>query len=73
MEARDCAYLWAWEPLHPADLAGLLARLRTPWWVCGGWAFDLFLNRETRRHDDLDVAVLRGDQPALFRYLRAGI
>jgi hypothetical protein len=30
MEARDYAYLWAWEPLHPADLAGLLAGLRTP-------------------------------------------
>jgi hypothetical protein len=71
MEARDYASLWAWEPLHPADLAGLLARLRTPWWICGGWALDLFLNRETRRHDDLDVAVLRRDQPALFRYLQA--
>jgi hypothetical protein len=43
--------------------------LRTAWWICGGWALDLFLGRETRRHDDLDVAVLRRDQPTLFRHL----
>ncbi len=70
MEARDYAHLWAWEALHPADLARLLYGLRTPWWICGGWALDLFLGRETRRHDDLDVAVLRRDQPTLFRHLR---
>jgi hypothetical protein len=71
MEARDYAHLWAWEPLHPADLARLLSGLGAPWWICGGWALDLFLRRETRRHDDLDVAVLRRDQPALFRHMRA--
>lgn len=69
METRDYAYLWAWEPLHPADVAPVLHGLGTPWWICGGWALDLFLGRETRRHDDLDVAVLRRDQPALFRHL----
>ena len=69
MEPRDYAYLWAWEPLQPADLAGLLNGLGVSWWICGGWALDLFLGRETRRHDDLDVAVLRSDQRALFNYL----
>jgi Aminoglycoside-2''-adenylyltransferase len=69
MAPGDYAYLWAWEPLHPAELARLLCGLRTPWWICGGWALDLFLGRETRRHDDLDVAVLRRDQPTLFRHL----
>jgi hypothetical protein len=38
--------------------------------VAGG-ALDLFLDRETRRHDDLDVALLRKDQVALFDYLWA--
>jgi hypothetical protein len=32
---------------------------------------DLFLDRETRRHDDLDVALLRRDQLALFHHVRA--
>ncbi len=33
-----------------------------PWAVCGGWAIDLFLNRTTRPHKDVDFAVLREDQ-----------
>ena len=69
MEPRDYAHLWAWEPLQPADLAPLLNGLPMPWWICGGWALDLFLGRETRRHDDLDVAVLRRDQHVLCRHL----
>jgi hypothetical protein len=69
VEPRDYAYLWAWEPFQPADFAGLLNGLGASWWICGGWALDLFLGRETRRHDDLDVAVLRRDQHALFRHL----
>lgn len=70
-DARDYAYLWAWEPIHPEEVAELLSGFARPWWICGGWALDLFLNRETRRHDDLDVALLRHDQRALYRHLRA--
>lgn len=70
-EASDHSSLWAWEPLHPQELNSLLDGFAGSWWVCGGWALDLFLNRETRRHDDLDVAVLRDDQHALFRHLQA--
>jgi hypothetical protein len=33
MEPRDYAYLWAWEPLDPADLARILYGLQTPWCV----------------------------------------
>jgi hypothetical protein len=69
-DARDYAYLWAWEPIHPEEIADLLSGFARPWWICGGWALDLFLGRETRRHDDLDVAVLRRDQLRLFRHLR---
>jgi hypothetical protein len=68
-EAGDYAFLWAWEPLHPDDLARQLLGFDGPWWICGGWALDLYLNRETRRHDDLDVALLRRDQLALHRHL----
>jgi hypothetical protein len=47
----------------------MLTAFPRPWWICGGFALDLFLGYETRRHDDLDVAVLRRDQRALFDYL----
>jgi hypothetical protein len=69
-DAGDYAFLWAWESLHPDDIGRLFSDFERPWWICGGWALDLFLDRETRRHDDLDVALLRRDQFALFDYLR---
>lgn len=69
-EALDHPSMWEWEPLRPEAVARLLDGFGRPWWVCGGWALDLFLNRQTRRHEDLDVAVLRDDQQALFRYLQ---
>jgi hypothetical protein len=37
---------------------------------CGGWAIDLFLNRITRSHKDVDVAILRTDQRLMFDFLR---
>lgn len=39
------------------------------WVVCGGWAIDLFLNRITRPHKDVDFAVLRKDQLIIQEYL----
>ena len=43
-----------------------------PWGIAGGWAIDLFLQREGRPHSDIDVAVLRGDQQHLRSRLPAG-
>ena len=47
-----------------------LVALRAPWWIAGGWALDLFLGRQTREHEDIDVALLRRDQLALRAHLR---
>jgi hypothetical protein len=55
----------------PLRVGGLLAELPCAWYVCGGWALDLFLDRVTREHKDVDVAVARGDQAMVQRYLRA--
>src|SRR2546421_11371160 len=41
------------------------------WGIAGGWAIDLFLDRQTRPHDDLDVPVLRHDQENLRAHLGA--
>jgi aminoglycoside-2''-adenylyltransferase len=68
-DAGDYGFLWAWEPLTPTEVGRLLNDFNRPWWIAGGWAIDLFLGRETRRHDDLDVAVLRGDQLSLYQLL----
>ena len=39
------------------------------WFIAGGWAIDLFLESETRLHQDIEVAIFRKDQTALHNYL----
>jgi hypothetical protein len=39
------------------------------WAVCGGWAIDLYLDRVTRPHKDVDFAILRKDQLIIQEYL----
>jgi uncharacterized protein (DUF952 family) len=50
--------------------AQVMAGFAGPWWVAGGWALDLFLDRKTRPHADLELSVLAADQAALFEHLR---
>ena len=47
----------------------LLAGLGRPWFLCGGWASDAWLGRQTREHGDVDIAVLHHDQRAIFEHL----
>jgi len=58
-----------WEPIAVEEAAGLMAGLRIPWWIAGGWAIDLFLGRQTRAHGDTDVLVRRDDQLEVQGYL----
>jgi hypothetical protein len=39
------------------------------WFVAGGWAIDLFLERQTRHHSDLALGIFRRDQLALQAFL----
>lgn len=55
---------------EPQQVGELLRDLPCPWYVCGGWALDLFLGRVTRVHKDVDVAIARTDQTIVQRYLR---
>jgi hypothetical protein len=45
-------------------VAAFFATLPVPWWIAGGWAIDLFLGRQTRAHEDIDVLILRRDHQA---------
>lgn len=53
----------------PSDAARLLAGLPARWWVAGGWAIDLWLGRQTRDHEDLDIAILRSEQSIVRAHL----
>jgi hypothetical protein len=51
------------------EVAAFLADFPRPWFISGGWAIDLFLNRVTRDHEDVDIAIFRRDQRDLRTYL----
>ncbi|MFC4737159.1 nucleotidyltransferase domain-containing protein [Bacillus daqingensis] len=40
-----------------------------PWYIAGGWAVDLAIGRETRVHQDAEIAVFRDDQLRLKKHL----
>ena len=58
-----------WQPLSVPQTVELMTGLEVAWWIAGGWAIDLFLNRSTRHHVDIDVLVLRKDQVSACRHL----
>lgn len=58
-----------WEPLTVEQVSELLRGIEVPWWIAGGWALDLFMGRQTRAHNDIEIAVYRDDLDALRRHL----
>jgi hypothetical protein len=63
--ADEAHPLGRWQPWSPHEVAAFFAPLPALWWIAGGWAIDLFLGRQTREHEDIDVQVLRRDQHAV--------
>ena len=43
-------------------------RFGYPWFIAGGWAIDLFLDRETRIHEDIEIGIYRKHQMKLYGY-----
>ena len=52
----------------PLQIATVLRDFKPSWFVAGGWAIDLFLEKETRLHQDIEIAIFRKDQAALHDY-----
>lgn len=59
----------AWEPWTPWQVHERLSGLTVPWCVIGGWSIDLAVGRQTRPHEDLEIAILRSD----FRAVRQAL
>ena len=56
-------------PEPVARLIKLMAEFDRPWFLCGGWAVDAWLGRQTRDHGDIDVAMFANDVEAVFGHL----
>lgn len=73
MSHEDWIDLKRRRPLSVRQTAELMTGLEVEWWIAGGWAIDLFLDRITRDHADTDVLVLRRDQVRVcLHFLNAG-
>lgn len=53
----------------PLAVAHLMNDFPHSWCIAGGWAIDLFVNRISRLHKDVDIAIWRNDQLAIRTYL----
>jgi len=49
-------------------IKGIMDKFGYPWFIEGGWAIDLFLDKETRRHEDIEIGIYRKHQMQLYRY-----
>ena len=52
----------------PLQVSTMMRDFKPSWFVAGGWAIDLFLEKETRIHQDIEIAIFRKDQTALHDY-----
>src|SRR5699024_6963631 len=47
----------------------IMSDFNQPWFFAGGWAIDLFLGKETRIHEDIEIGIFREDQFDIKRFL----
>lgn len=53
------------------DVKKLLNGLDIRWAFCGGYAIDIFLGKETRKHGDIDICVFENDRNAIKKHMLA--
>jgi len=56
---------------EPKRIQKLLDSYSGNWMIAGGWGIDLFLNKETRNHHDIEIAIPRKDQNRIKEYLKS--
>lgn len=67
--AMSAQELGPWEPLTVESVVATFASASFRWWISGGHALDLHLQRSWRDHEDTDVGVLRRDLPTVYALL----
>lgn len=54
---------------EPHRIDQLLKEYQGNWMIAGGWAIDLYLNKISRSHQDIEIAIPRTEQLQLQSYL----
>lgn len=62
---KSCESSFAEAFREPLTVAHLMNDFPHSWCIASGWAIDLFVNRISRLHKDVDIAIWRSDQLAL--------
>lgn len=61
--------LGRWDPLDLSVVVGLFAPAEFRWWVTGGHALELHVDRRWRPHADIDISFCRQDSAGVRRLL----
>ncbi|MBU5442202.1 hypothetical protein [Paenibacillus sp. MSJ-34] len=61
--------IYNWLPISVTEIHEIFSNIPVTWCIAGGWALDLFLGHQTRKHADIDVVLLREEQRTAFDYL----
>ncbi|GEM_PF-1847 len=61
-----------WAPLTVSEIGAIFSEIPITWCIAGGWALDLYLGRQSRKHADIDIIVLREQQAIAFQHLSKG-
>jgi hypothetical protein len=56
-------------PESVARIADLMSTFREQWALCGGWAVDAWLGRESREHVDTDIVIFQDGHRAFFDHM----
>jgi hypothetical protein len=67
VEINRCIGGFMFEPC--IQVKNIMNKFGYPWFIVGGWAIDLFLEKETRTHEHIEIGIYREQQMQLFRYL----
>ncbi|HEX8124406.1 MAG TPA: hypothetical protein VF548_02370 [Allosphingosinicella sp.] len=62
-----------WEPWTPVEVADRLAACSTLWGIAGGWALDIWRERQSRPHGDIEIAVSSAGLGAVAQCLQGHV
>lgn len=75
-DAKDIIFHWSSYDQKPVSTAqdvlnlySALEAIKIKVWLDGGWGIDALLQKQTRKHDDIDIVIQEKDVPKLRQFL----